>query len=203
MTSILKADTIQDTDGNNIINESSDTITIGASGDTTNIVGTLQNNGSSLISGITMADNWRLNADDSVDSSETDLDTGWERVDTTGQGTIGSAMTQSSGVFTFPSTGIYLVQFQIYYIMGTGADYGRCVIRHRTSGGTMTDLVDIRGYAPSNQYVSLYGSTLMDIQSTTNDLVIFYGGGNVNGNVIAGNTAINRTSASFIRLGDT
>ena len=46
MTSILKADTIQDTDGNNIINESGNTITIGASGDTTNIVGTLQNNGS-------------------------------------------------------------------------------------------------------------------------------------------------------------
>jgi hypothetical protein len=33
MTSILKVDTIQDIDGNNIINESSDTITIGASGD--------------------------------------------------------------------------------------------------------------------------------------------------------------------------
>ena len=37
MTSILKADTIQDTDGNNIINESGNTITIGASGDTVNI----------------------------------------------------------------------------------------------------------------------------------------------------------------------
>ena len=48
MTSILKVDTIQDADGNNIINESSNTITIGASGDTTNIVGTLQNNGSSV-----------------------------------------------------------------------------------------------------------------------------------------------------------
>ena len=47
-TSILKADTIQDTDGNNIINESGNTITIGASGDTTNIVGTLQNNGSAV-----------------------------------------------------------------------------------------------------------------------------------------------------------
>ena len=46
MTAILKVDTIQDTSGNNIINESSDTITIGASGDTTNIIGTLQNNGS-------------------------------------------------------------------------------------------------------------------------------------------------------------
>ena len=48
MTSILKVDTIQDADGNNIINESSNTITIGASGDTTNIVGTLQNNGSAV-----------------------------------------------------------------------------------------------------------------------------------------------------------
>ena len=48
MTSIIKVDTIQDTAGNNIINENSNTITIGASGDTTNIVGTLQNNGASV-----------------------------------------------------------------------------------------------------------------------------------------------------------
>ena len=37
MTAIFKVDTIQDTAGNNIINESSDTITIGASGDTITI----------------------------------------------------------------------------------------------------------------------------------------------------------------------
>jgi hypothetical protein len=45
MTSILKADNIQDADGNNIINESGNTITIGASGDTTNIIGTLNKDG--------------------------------------------------------------------------------------------------------------------------------------------------------------
>ena len=48
MTSILKVDTIQDADGNNIINENSNTITIGASGDTTNIIGTLQNDGAAV-----------------------------------------------------------------------------------------------------------------------------------------------------------
>jgi len=48
MSSIIKVDTIQDQAGNNIINESGDTITIGASGDTVNVVGTLQNNGGSL-----------------------------------------------------------------------------------------------------------------------------------------------------------
>ena len=45
MTSILKVDTIQDADGNNIINESGNTITIGASGDTTNVIGTLNKDG--------------------------------------------------------------------------------------------------------------------------------------------------------------
>jgi hypothetical protein len=43
MTAILKVDTIQDTSGNNIINENANTITIGKAGDTVNVVGTLQN----------------------------------------------------------------------------------------------------------------------------------------------------------------
>jgi hypothetical protein len=47
MASILKVDTIQDQSGNNIINESADTITIGASGDTISIPAgaTLTNSG--------------------------------------------------------------------------------------------------------------------------------------------------------------
>ena len=49
MSSILKVDTIQDQDGNNIINENANTITIGASGDTITIPSgaTITNNGTS------------------------------------------------------------------------------------------------------------------------------------------------------------
>ena len=53
MSSIIKVDTIQDQSGNNIINESGNTVTIGKSGDTVNIVGTLQNNGGALPGDIT------------------------------------------------------------------------------------------------------------------------------------------------------
>jgi hypothetical protein len=54
MTSILKVDTIQDTAGNNIINESGDTITIGASGDTITIPsGATLDVTSATVSGIT------------------------------------------------------------------------------------------------------------------------------------------------------
>ena len=60
MTAILKVDTIQDTSGNNIINESSDTITIGASGDTIALAGTTV---TGITQGITMAQQWRLTSD--------------------------------------------------------------------------------------------------------------------------------------------
>ena len=69
MTSIIKVDTIQDTSGNNIINENSNTITIGASGDTTNIVGTLQNNGSSVTGKIVQI----VNVTDSTTATGTTL----------------------------------------------------------------------------------------------------------------------------------
>ena len=60
MTSTIKVDKIQDQDGNNIINENSNTITIGASGDTIVIPSgaTITNNGSQTGFGRTGTVNW-------------------------------------------------------------------------------------------------------------------------------------------------
>jgi len=152
--------------------------------------------------GIEMADQWRLSADDAIDSSETDLDSNWERVDSTGFGTIGSAMTQSSGVFTFPSTGIYYVFFQIWGYANSGTDYFRAIIRHDNGSGTTTTMADGRSYIVNGQYAIATASCLFDCQNTATDKIIFYGGGNTT-NSILGATDQNRTYATFIRLGDT
>jgi hypothetical protein len=85
MTSILKADTIQDADGNNIINENSNTITIGASGDTTNIIGTLQNNGSAVGGVNTPAFQATMSGTQSMsDNTETKIQFDTEVFDTAG-----------------------------------------------------------------------------------------------------------------------
>jgi len=156
-----------------------------------------------ITGGITMADNWRINADDATDNAETDLDSGWERVDATGHGTIGSAMTQSSGVFSFPATGLYLVQFQLYQVASGGDGYGQGFIKHMDQANNTTKLSNVVGTHFQNKWLSLYMSTLFDCQNVTNDRVQFFGGSNVNGQVIAGDSGMNRTSATFIRLGDT
>ena len=61
-----------------------------------------------LSAGITMAEQWRLQG--ALQGNRTPL-TGWNVVNTGNAGKIGSSMSESSGAFTFPSTGIYLIMF--------------------------------------------------------------------------------------------
>ena len=98
MTSILKVDTIQDADGNNIINESGNTITIGASGDTTNTIGTLQNDGAAVGGANTPAFSAYIGSNQTLsDSTDTKADFDTEEFDTD------SAYDTSNKRFTVPS----------------------------------------------------------------------------------------------------
>ena len=166
--------------------------------------GTLKRIDYSLIKGggIEVADNWRLSANYTIDSSETDLDSNWERVDTTGQGFIGTAMTQSSGLFTFPSTGIYYIGFDIQYYGADNNDYGRAVIVHNNGSGTKTHLTDNRAHYMDQERISVHAHTLFDCQNTSTDKIEFFGGGN-RSSTVSGSTNKNETNAVFIRLGDT
>ena len=208
MTAILKVDTIQDTSGNNIINESSDTITIGASGDTTNIVGTLQNNGAAVAStnGITMADQWRRTAAMTITSTAQVLSANWEQVDTSGQGTIGSSMTQSSGIFTFPSTGLYFILVnQNYYDNSSDSRYFEFKIEgtiNNSSYALQSRMTSSLKHISSYTYSMLTCNTYFNVTDTSLCKVRFKAESQ-NNTLIGGDTAFNESqSYTFIRLGD-
>ena len=67
-----------------------------------------------ISAGITMLDVWTISTTADATSSGGDLTANWVRANSY-QAVIGSAMTQSSGVFTFPSTGIYEVLFNAQF----------------------------------------------------------------------------------------
>src|SRR5210317_2102216 len=107
MSSNLKVNNILPTSGGG-------TVTLGASGDTITVPsGTTLNVSSATLSGITqgitMADQWRLTADITADVNP--ISANLERVDNTGFGYIGSGMSVSSGTWTFPTTGLYLIKY--------------------------------------------------------------------------------------------
>jgi len=199
MTAILKVDTIQDTAGNNIINESSDTITIGASGDTIALAGTTV---TGITQGITEADMFRLTAN--ISATDADITSNLERVDDASFAKIGNGMSLSSGIFTFPSTGLYQVTahctFQINSADLTAFVGGKVT----TNNSSYTDVFLITsGYEGSNSKFEMdSNSCFVNVTNTSNVKMKFNTSSFASGTLLLGNTGYNRTNFTFIRLGD-
>jgi hypothetical protein len=203
MASILKVDTIQDQSGNNIINESADTITIGASGDTINVVGTLQNNGAAFAQGITEADQWRLTANVTLTNPAAFVTSNWERNDNSGYGGIGTGMTESSGVFSFPSTGIYLIQSNASFQQSGGTSDENALFTYSTINNSSytQQTSNLSAGATGTDHNNASSSFLFDVTDVSNCKVKFeqYGFNAI----LRGSSTQNRTHITFIRLGDT
>ena len=199
MTAILKVDTIQDTSGNNIINENANTITIGKAGDTTNIVGTLQNDGSALISGITMADQWRITANHTTSGTIT---SNWERVDNTGWGGIGTGMTESSGVFTFPSTGVYSIRFTC---QGNTVDNDNVngYIQVTVNNADYNNVARANFSATGGEFNASSTEFLFDVTNVTTHKTRMKADSIDSGSAVTGSTSQSETFVTFVRLGDT
>ena len=206
MTSILKVDTIQDADGNNIINESGNTITIGASGDTITIPSgaTITNSGTATgFGGITEVDQWRITSDHSGVATIT---ANWERVDTYSYGRLGTGMSESSGIFTFPSTGIYRIDFYATTLTSGGSTgFLRADIDHTEDNGTYnTASVGYSGIYTDGAYSNIEIFSIFDVTDVSTHKVRFELGQNSSATpIFTGSTSQTRTSALFTRLGDT
>jgi hypothetical protein len=168
--------------------------------------GTLKRIDYSLIKGggITMADQWRLTAHTNQGSNAI-LSTNWERNDSTGFGYIGSGMSESSGVFSFPSTGFYLVTFEAKFYLD-GNDTAEVWIQVTTnnssySGVAVGNSTNTSGSA--NDGYSSSSSTIVDVTDTSNVKVNFLTGSMAGNTKMLGNSTYNLTTATFIRLGDT
>ena len=201
MSSILKVDTIQDTAGNNIINESSDTITIGASGDTIALAGTTV---TGITQGITVADQWRLTANLTTSVGQQFITANWERNDSTSSGTIGSAMTESSGVFSFPSTGVYLIMAGAYFVEGTStAYYAGLNITTTEDNSSYTDRVQTYGHVyNASEHISVGLNYIFDVTNTSTHKFKLEAETQT-AVTLTGDTDKDRTWVRFIRLGDT
>ena len=199
MTAILKVDTIQDTAGNNIINENANTITIGKSGDTVNLAAGATNN-----LGITVADNWRLSADTNSGTNGY-VTSNWERNDNASYGSIGTGLTESSGIFSFPTTGIYLINTHASIVVVSGDTSVTLQLLTTIDNSTYPTAIDMRSGNPgsSTTVCSASGSYLFDVTDISLCKFRFYTDTFDTGTYLRGNTGQNRTHFTVIRLGDT
>ena len=153
--------------------------------------------------GITEADQWRLASD--FTSNNTTINAGWERNDTTGYAKIGTGMSESSGIFTFATTGIYWIHFKANVYNSATSQYLGIGIETTPDNSTYTEV--------ANSYTNAYGSNahsvvvtniFFDVTDTSTHKVRFTTKNNQSGtNTVLSNTSKNITDVTFLRLGDT
>ena len=154
-----------------------------------------------------MIDQWRRAATLNISSAENYLTSDWERVDTAPQGACipGGGMTESSGIFTFPMTGIYKVEWQCYFEDTGSASVNSCNVYGTTDNSNYTllassvnSIADVSSYS----YVSAHVQSLIDVTDTSQVKVKFRVFSNSTVTVDT-SSAESRNCATFTRIGDT
>ena len=156
--------------------------------------------------GITMAESWRLTADheQATNIVQEYVTSNWEVSDSTGYGSLGTGLTESSGVFSFPSTGIYFIHVQGEVTDNGGSwTYAEFSLQVTTNNSTYTavNFLDSRGSRYEHFHNGM--SSMIDVTDTSNvkfkfGLKMRYAGGRLHGD-----TDKTRTGFTVIRLGDT
>ena len=164
----------------------------GLSGDGSGLTG--------ISAGITMADTWYVSS--SFNGSATPISSNWAQYTSHNTGTIGTGMSQSSGVFTFPSTGIYeMLWFAQFYRTGA-VNYAKIYQQVTTNNNTFTSVpAPYQGVNSGDNsggfYASMTSSHILDVTDTSNVKVRF------SCDVESSGCATQQVTVQFLRLGDT
>ena len=161
-----------------------------------------------ISAGITMVDNWYVNSALNVGSGTNTITANWERGTAAAFGNIGSAMTQSSGLFAFPSTGIYYCSINGSFYRGTGnRRYLGLTLQTTADNGsnyfTATSNYDsVSGDTNSNTYAHVTSTFVFDVTNTSTHKVRFQTEAVDSGNAVT-DVAGRYFNVLFMRLGDT
>ena len=190
MSSILKVDQLQDSGGNAII--------------TSNGSGTFT---SSLPNtGITEADQWSLTADTNT-GIDNDITTNWEQPDYANWSKIGTGLTNSSGIFSFPQTGIYYI-IGTFNIVANSGDAAAGVEVRTTIDNFANGVLAAQCYAGNrdtggNAFGVSTFNFIFDVENITTHKIKFGTASFSSGTFIYGSTTVRRSGFTVIRLGDT
>ena len=145
---------------------------------------------------------WRINSSSSL-AGDTDITANWERADTDFE-IIGTGLTESSGIFTFPSTGKWLIGAFAYVWTSAGPDYaGIGIFLSTDSGGSYENRSETLTSINNDESAgSVLSTVCFDItnSATARMKLVAITATTVQYN---GHTSQNRTGLWAIKLGDT
>tara|TARA_A100001388_G_scaffold221426_1_gene172138 strand:- start:360 stop:914 length:555 start_codon:yes stop_codon:yes gene_type:complete len=148
---------------------------------------------------LAVADMWRLTSD--ITGTDGTISSNLERCSTaTGLGSIGSAMSVSSGIWTFPQTGIYWVRMNAY-MLSQSDTYTQIEIEITENNSDYT-LTALNGDGDAGAGGHALVEMFFEVTDTSTHKVRFQTSSMASGSKIFGHDDRNYTTFTFIRLGN-
>ncbi len=151
---------------------------------------------------ISEADQFRLTADTS-NGFNGSITSNLERVDEPTFSKIGTGMTESSGIFTFPSTGLYLIICtpMVIAVSDNSADVYTQVSSE--SGANFNNVARANGGGGGSSFDRNTGNSnaFINVTNTSTFQVKFYADSFGTSSRLVGDTDVNTTHFTFIKLG--
>jgi hypothetical protein len=157
--------------------------------------------------GITMVDNWRLTTSFQTGDANP-ISSNLERNDNSAPafGYYGSQMSVSSGIWTFPSTGIYRIDATAQFYLPGGNQYNGITIYITGNNSSYVTIASNNSHIKNvtdPTYSQAMTNCILDITDTTNQKVKFRVANQNSATTVVGDTDYDTTFFRFTRLGDT
>ncbi len=158
--------------------------------------------------GISMAETWRLTSNITNNGSENVITANLSKqANPSGYGKLGTeTMTVSSGVFTFPSTGIYYIiaNSMIYSLGDSTVANGPSILINTTTDNSSYSRASYAAQAVPTTYDYASGNChyIFDVTNVSTHKVRFSHSG-VSGSIVAGSANDSQTHFMFMKLGET
>ena len=171
----------------------------------------LQTNGSGVLSWVTLPagglseyDYWRLVTDT---TNTLDPLTNWERADTYGFAKVGTGMSMSSGVFSFPSTGIWEIIGRPHFKQFSGGDSDHHYFNTRytsDNGSNWSTVVNaVESNIDNNQQGNATSFFCTDVTDIGNQKIRFGFDPDHSNGLTRGSTSDNLTTVIFKKIAET
>ena len=152
---------------------------------------------------ITEVDQFRLTAN-LTDAGSVYITSNFERVDNSAFSKIGTGMSESSGTFTFPSTGLYRIHVVAHILIASGND-GACGVDTYFSDDNFSSSQQLAtawgGSTSGGQWYATHSSECFVNVTNISTNKIRFATNSMSSCILVGSTSVNQTSFSFIRLG--
>ena len=160
--------------------------------------------GSGLV-GIKEQDAWRITSALTTSSANEIVTANWERDDSVmASQLIGTGMTESSGVFTFPSTGIWLLIADAFIQSGTTGAYAGWAIQITTDNSSYNPRAEsFTNVEDSGEHSATGCMCFFDVTNVSTHKCRIGTAGASSGYQIAGDSNVNKSGIIFLRIGDT